>query len=82
MTTINYSNGSKSTVETIEAVHAEIIATYPDAVYCHNGEADDVPRDSEIDDAGRILVWEDEEHSENDDGARAVASIYRAVAKA
>jgi hypothetical protein len=37
---------------------------------------EEIATEGDLDD-GRVLVWRDEESSLNDDGARAVASIYR-----
>jgi hypothetical protein len=68
---IRYSDG-RSEVETDtygEALDA-ITAEWPDAEIGHDGDL--------TDHGDRTLCWADEESSRNDDGAHAVASIYRA----
>lgn len=60
-TTIHYANGRHVTYETRDEAIEAIMAAYPDAVI--------------YDDGGRTLVWRDQEASENDDGARAIAEF-------
>jgi hypothetical protein len=61
--TIKYAGGRKiETRRTLNDAKASIVATWPQAFFYANDD--------------RVLAWENEERSENDDGAAAVASIY------
>lgn len=67
--TISYSDGRASTEhETYEAAQDAIRAEWPDAEIGHDGDL--------TSGGDRTLCWACEEDSEDDDGARAVASIY------
>lgn len=72
---IKYSNGEKHSVETLDQAHGILSESYPDVVYCDNGESVSHPCDREIANAGRILVWRTEEGSEGDGGQNALAEI-------
>lgn len=65
--TISWSNGRTDTADTYEAAKELVRAEYPDAEIGHDGDLDGF--------GDRTLCWEDEEHSTDDDGARAIASI-------
>lgn len=68
---VRYSNGREVRgIESYDAAQAEVRSNYPDAAIGHDGDLSE--RSGE-----RTLCWASEEESVNDDGARAVASIYR-----
>ena len=67
---VRYSNGREVRgIVSYEAAQAEVRSTYPDAEIGHDGDLSE--RSGE-----RTLCWASEEDSDDDDGARAVASIY------
>lgn len=70
---IRYSNGKRLTVYDSEEddFYSVIEADYPDAEY---GDWEQVSLDGKLE---RMLVWENEEDSEDDDGSNAVASVHR-----
>lgn len=73
--TIKYANGRMVEVETEEEAMEILSAEYPEMVTCENGwEPDNADGTRE-----RLLVWENEEESENDGGQNAVAEIVRKV---
>lgn len=77
--TITYSNGDRYS-STLEGCYAEIKRRYPDMVGVHEvGQVDWSEDDASIaqeDDGYRILVWENEESSIDDDGSHAIASVW------
>lgn len=69
---ISYTVGHSDTDETFGAIMSVLREQYPEAVaYDERGWSvgDDASPD------GRVLVWEDEIESENDDGSAAIAEI-------
>lgn len=68
---ICYANGARTEYDSYAAALEEIRESY--------GEGAVTEHDGDLTDGGnRTLVWATEEDSIDDDGARAVASIYRA----
>lgn len=68
---IHWTNGRvDGGYETLDAAEEAVRAAYPDAAIGHDGDLRDICGD-------RTLCWRDEEESIDDDGARAVCSIYR-----
>jgi len=66
---IKWSNGQSETgIESYEAAKDAVTARHPDAEIGHDGDLSDGGE--------RTLCWATEEDSVDDDGARAVASIY------
>jgi hypothetical protein len=60
---ISYTNGRKSSEhDSLESAKAEILATWEDAYFYANDD--------------RVLAWANEQDSDDDDGAKAVASIW------
>jgi hypothetical protein len=66
---IRYSTGSTDTADTYEAAQDAVRARYPGAEIGHDGDLDDF--------GDRTLCWASAEDSVDDDGANAIASIYR-----
>ncbi len=67
--TVKWSNGSERRYETYEAAKVGVLESYPEAEIGHDGD---------IDGGGnRTLCWASEDESVNDDGAKAVCSIWR-----
>lgn len=67
---IRWTNGtSDGGYESLDAAEAAVRAAYPDAEIGHDGDLRDVAGD-------RTLCWACEEDSIDDDGARAVCSIW------
>ena len=73
---VTHSNGTRTTQHDSEdAALASVHAIYGDDCCIHDDwQAAGWRGDNEIE---RLLVWSDEESSESDDGAQAVASIRR-----
>lgn len=67
---INYTDGRTAECETIDEAIATLEVEYPDLAYGHAGDL--------YEGGERTLCWECEADSLNDDGAHAVAAIYRA----
>jgi len=65
---IEYQNGKVEDVENEDAAKDIIEAEYPDAVY-----GDDWEQINEY--RRRLLVWENEDAAEEDDGSHAIAEI-------
>lgn len=65
---IRYSDGRRTEHDTYESAKDEILARWPDAEIGHDGDLSDGGK--------RTLCWSSEEESIDDNGARAVASIY------
>jgi hypothetical protein len=66
---VRYSNGRRvGQLQSYEAALAEVESSYPEMVAGHDGDL--------TDDGDRTLCWASEADSVDDDGARAVASIY------
>jgi len=65
--TINYTGGSTDSHDTYEGAVAAVESIYGEAEIGHDGDLSDGGE--------RTLCWADAEDAENDDGARAVASI-------
>lgn len=75
---IKFAGGQPSVeCESLAECAAAISRKYPSAVYCDDGDTGPEPVEREIEDAGRILVWENDADSVNDSGQNAVASIRR-----
>jgi len=72
MTTTKYTNGTEQTHDDLYDAMDAIRADYPDAVFFDESGFEIVVGNS---DAARILVWETEEESINDDGESAIAEI-------
>lgn len=67
---VSYTNGRSESYESYDAAVEALTTEYPDAEIGHDGDLSDG--------GDRTLVWESEEDSVNDDGAKAVASIRKA----
>jgi hypothetical protein len=66
---VRYSNGRMVTgLESYAQAIAEVTSTYESAAIGHDGDL--------TGGGDRTLCWASEDDAENDDGARAVASIY------
>jgi hypothetical protein len=66
---VRWSNGTERRYETYEAATAAVLESYPGAEIGHDGD---------ISEGGyRTLCWATEDDSVNDDGAKAVCSIWR-----
>ena len=65
---IKFSHGTTERAETYEEALDIVQQVFPDAYIGHDGDLSDG--------GDRTLCWRDEESSEDDDGARAIASIY------
>ena len=66
---VRYSNGRKvEMLDSYAAALAEVESAYPGMATGHSGDL--------ADGGERTLCWASEEDSEDDDGARAVASIH------
>jgi hypothetical protein len=80
MIVITYTSGYQSEVPTLQDALVAIREQYPEAVfYADDGvevvlETEDVVADLAREGA-RVLAWENEAQSDNDDGQRAVASL-------
>jgi hypothetical protein len=61
--------GSTDTADTYETAQDAVRAQYPGAEIGHDGDLDDF--------GDRTLCWASEADSIDDDGANAIASIYR-----
>ena len=61
--------GTTSTCDTYAAAIAVVRLEYPDAVTSHDGDLSDG--------GDRTLCWADADDADNDDGAKAIASITR-----
>lgn len=60
---ITFTGGRADSIcETIEEAHQEILSMWPEAFFYENDD--------------RELAWANEEDSENDDGCKAIASIW------
>lgn len=70
MYAINYTDGRTTECDTLAEAIATLEAEYPDLEYGHAG---DLSEGGE-----RTLCWACEDDAQNDDGAHAVAAIYRA----
>ncbi len=67
--TVKWSNGAERRYETYEQAQAAVIDSYPEAEIGHDGD---------IADGGyRTLCWRTEDESVDDDGARAICSIWK-----
>lgn len=64
---VDWSNGRRDVVDTIEEARREVLAKYPDAAIGHSGDLGDG--------GDRTLCWPDEASAENDAGERAIAEI-------
>lgn len=74
---INHTHGLTERHETWADAWAGLVAVYGAETYAVDAHGFQVDGDSDPDlSDGRILIWQDEEASENDDGVRAVASVY------
>ena len=71
---VHYSTGRIVRHDSLGAALAAIRETHEDAVAYHE-DGREVTGSARIRGTARVLVWEDEESSEDDDGARAIASI-------
>lgn len=66
---LHWSNGRVDTFDTLDEAEAAVLARHPDA---------DMEHDGDLRDGGdRTLCWRCEDEAVDDDGARAVASIWR-----
>ena len=72
---IKWYNGQIDKAETMLKAHDIISREYPNVVYCFNGDSALFPYESELKDVGRILFWENEEDSNNDNGQHALGDI-------
>jgi hypothetical protein len=84
MIEITYTNGSNATVPTLAEAVEQVRTHYPDAVFYDDSGWEVIygAPCGEIDlqrEGTRMLAWEDAAASENDDGARAVASLRYAT---
>jgi hypothetical protein len=82
MIEIRYTNGQAPQLTgNLDTAMNLIRQDYPDAVFYDAfgfeilGDDDDIQRDLRRD-GGRILAWENETASVNDDGAHAIAGLY------
>jgi hypothetical protein len=67
--TVKWSNGTEHRYETCEAAEDAVRESYPDSEIGHDGD---------ISEGGdRTLCWATEDDSVNDDGARAICSIWK-----
>ena len=79
---IDYTTGYTDQVDTLQEAIDQVKEKYADAVfYSYDGWGilyeDEAALDSlRTPDVGRILVWRNEEDADNDDGARAIASLF------
>lgn len=71
---ITYTDGRVTVVDSDEEAREILLAEYPQAYFLDDYQ----PVNSRHE---RMLVWETEEDSDNDDGANAVASIRREIAQ-
>ena len=70
MRAIKYSNGETDNTENIVAAMTAIMRAYPQAVFYTQCGNDVTPKTT-----SRVLAWENEGASYNDDGSKAIASI-------
>ena len=76
---IHHTNGLTWHHTTWEHTWAALVAVYGDEIHAVDPHGWPCDGDTAPDlSAGRVLVWSDEADSENDDGARAVASVNEA----
>lgn len=64
---IKFANGAERAVSGEDRAREILDSKYPDAEYGDWEQSGDAP--------ARMLVWEDRESSQNDDGANAVAEV-------
>ena len=79
--TISYANGRTDTFRNFRVAMKTLRDEYPDLYAIHEvGQAEVATSDTSIDGelgGHRVLVWANEDESEDDAGARTVASICR-----
>lgn len=80
MIQIRYTNGMTETMHTLEDAFGRVQEGYPDAVFFDASGWQVIVPDADNAvalqrEGARILAWADEQASQNDDGAKAIASL-------